>query len=317
MGIKDDLINSAFGYRFKGNQRFNEEYCNNFICCMLRNLDECSAKKNRCTLKDQKSCNNELGVYKQWCRELTKGIEGRVDLAHITPGNKMKADLLAEVKIFKTYQDVRAIKIEGHEYPFLFLDGSFATKVGQATDSNNIMQGVICDGALAGRRRKELVATCRCPNNVNNRLHRIFTDFSCIRQCGEDIIVTDADEGQLFKDFVKMLKYHNSHMVQIIYIVTPRGKWQHVHDPNYITEKLNHLFGIFYNISSARGAFKVYDYMSLCPLIDHTPNILPLPTGKTFFQKHSVHNHDITCVVIDWGNPTAAATGILPVKVFP
>lgn len=121
---------------------------------------------------------------------------------------------------------------------------------------------------------------------------------------GGQLIATDADEGQLFKDFVKMLSYKSKYknikcdMLQALYIVSENGDWGHVHDRKYILRKLEHLFWEFYGIAKIANKFIVYDYKTLKPRISCQPCF---PRATVHFGVNKIQNNSvITPLVIEW-----------------
>ncbi|MGV1098724.1 hypothetical protein ACUUL3_04855 [Thiovibrio sp. JS02] len=326
MAPKDDLVKAALAYDFKENTGFDEEACNNKLCENLRNLkagspitclldglfgEDASCKYKNYSKNPQFCCNGKHLKQKtggdQWAREYQLPNGKRVDSAYFQPQNgKPLAELLAEVKVWKArwkfpdifYSDYDCTRL----YPFLFLNGFYDSSDGFNSSTQEIHK------IENAEQRWDPISSSRTPAYpcTEGVLKLIKGKLCCFRPNGSTIVATDADEGQLFKDFVKMLNYKNNpfSMLQALYIVTKHNSpdpWGHVHKPSYILEKLNYLFGLFYEISAFTGRFQVYNYADLTLLISFKP-FMPLEGTVHFGSMLSVHDHNVTPLVIEWHN---------------
>lgn len=357
MSEKQKLIQKALAYNFKGNYYFDESYCSNTLMCNLNNNFKAIDFKGT-----EKPSNTQLRYFSnkplkrfEWAYSTslsarvpginfpTWGIEfgvawndspRYVDLAYVD-GNNTKpknASILAEVKIWKPFKDKKAFNVCGHEYPFVYLGGSL---------NNNFLNTFSICSENINKRKTELenVENNKLLNNPKTagKMGAIQGNLCCFQPTadGSCLIATDADEGQLFKDFVKMLNYshdpvweseipnYSYDMLQVLYIATEKDKWGHVHDKVYIINKLNDLFKQFFDIAKNAGSFQVYCYKSLQPKVSYVPVVFP--TAKVHFgnkfivEAKGYPGHDVTSLVIEWKWPVTDTNNNepdIPDKIF-
>lgn len=309
---KDELIKAALGYNFDNNADLVESVCNNSLCKILRKAEFCykndQSDRKDCDYNTQNQCKESFSNETKWCRE--KNVKVDKKNKYIDLFNK---NLLAETKIWKTHNDKRAFDVDGHEYPFVYLGGSL---------NNNFLNTFsICSEKINNRKKELETAEKKQTENspkIAGKMGAIQGVLCCFQSVagGSCLIATDADEGQLFYDFVKMLNYstdpvwdsedpnYSYDMLQVLYIVTENGKWGHVHEKEYIIVKLNYLFKQFFDIAKNAGSFQVYCYKSLQPKVSYAPVVFP--TAKVHVgEKFSVPakgkpKHDVTPLVIEW-----------------
>lgn len=333
---KDELIKAALGYNFDNNADLVESVCNNSLCKILRNAKFCykndQSDRKDCDYNTQNQCKESFSKETKWCRE--KNIEIEEKNRYIDLCNN---GLSAETKIWKTYNDTRAFNLEGHEYPFVYL--------GRSLNKNPPNTFSICSDKIAERKKElEQAGKNKQANNpkIAKKIEAIQGNLCCFQPVadGSCLIATDADEGQLFYDFVKMLNYstdpvwnsedpnYSYDMLQVLYIATEKNKWGDVHDKEYIINKLNYLFKQFFDIAKNAGSFQVYCYKSLQPKalqpkVSYSPVVFP--TAKVHFgNKFSVKaegypGHDVTSLVIEWKFPVTVTNNdelAIPDKIF-
>ena len=296
---KDELIKAALGYNFDNNADLVESVCNNSLCKILREVEFCykndQSDRKDCDYNTQNQCKESFSKKTKWCRE--KNIKIKKKNRYIDLCNN---GLSAETKIWKTYNDERAFNLAGHEYPFVYLGGSL--------NKNPPNTFSICSDKIDKRKTELEQAEKNKQANYPKTAEKIkaIQGNLCCLQPGADgscLIATDADEGQLFYDFVKMLN-HRSDMLHVLYIATENNKWHHVHDKAYIINKLNYLFKQFFDIAKNAGSFQVYCYESLQPKVSYSPVVFP--TAKVHFgnkfcvKAKGYPGHDVTSLVIEW-----------------